>query len=89
MAAFTKVNKSSRFLVRLLSIVTFVAISIFVWVGLQEQSSIRELRHIMNFDLKAMELGGMPANISLPLEIKSHIKNNIQTSLIIYSVIRG
>jgi EAL domain-containing protein (putative c-di-GMP-specific phosphodiesterase class I) len=89
MAFLNRVNKSSRFLVILMSIVIFSAISLFFLVGIQEQMNVSEIEHVINSDLKQMELefGIIGENNAISAEIVSHVKNHLQTSRFIYSVI--
>jgi len=93
MAAFDNLIKTSRLNNLILNISAFVALCAFSWLGIHEFNSVNEMRHILNSDLKGIELqiesvsGAVNNSQPLQAEIQSHLSNNIQASHIVYAVI--
>lgn len=93
MTVFSNLNKSSRLLAMLLSVVSLFAVSMFLWLGMAERNSINEMSHIINSDLKEMEsetakiTKRLSNNNTLHTEIHSHAIKSIENSRMIHAII--
>ena len=83
------VMKSSRLPVLIMSITSFIAISAFIWLGMHELDSVKEMRHLIQSDFKNIELRleTTEQNTLFQAEIQSHLNKSIQSSHIVFSVI--
>ncbi len=88
MMLLEKIIKESRFTNVILTISIFLTIATFFWLAIQENHVVKEINHMVSADFNELQRDTIRKNdLRLESEVRSHLKQSIQDSHLIFFVI--